>query len=238
MRFRKIVKLFARYSIAVSGSKGSGKDLVIANVIARRRLPYVSNMDYVCKHAKHYPFEYDKINVSGNTYKDFIHGSVKPYVYPYPDKTDVYISDAGIYFPSQYSGLLDRDYKELATFEAILRHVGNARLHYNCQAQDRVWNKIREQCDYFIRCRRSFVLFGKLCITFCTTYDKASSAQDRVRPCRVRVPLLGNKVARMQARVYTDQFYNTYGEVKDRILIYWNKSKYNTRHFKEMLSPK
>lgn len=235
MRFNKVVRLFSRYSVAISGSKGSGKDLLMGNVIARRHLPYVSNMDYKCKRSQHYPFEYSKINVSGNTYVDFIHGNVKPYEYPYPDKTDIYISDAGIYFPSQYCGALDRDYKELATLEGILRHLGDARLHYNCQAQDRVWNKIREQCDYYIRCRRSWCIFGKLCITLCTTYDKASSAQDRVRPSRVKVPIFGNKVAKMNAKIYNDQFYNTYGEVHDRILIYWNKSKYNTRHFKEMM---
>ena len=238
MRFRKIVRLFERNSVAVSGSKGSGKDLLTSNVIARRRLPYVSNMDYACKHSTHHPFDYSKLNVGGNTYENFISGNVKPYVYPYPDKTDIYISDAGIYFPSQYDGQLTRDYKELATLVAILRHLGDCRLHVNSQAHERVFCKLREQMDVFIRCRRSYVLFGKLCITLCTIYDKATSAQDRVRPSRVKVPLLGNKVARMNAKIYNDQFYNTYGEVHDRILIYWNKSKYNTRQFKEMLQPK
>ena len=120
---------------------------------------------------------------------------------------------------------------------AISRHVGNCRVHYNVQHQSRVWDKIREQCDFYIRCRRSFVLFGKICISFITTYDKAESALNRVRPCRVTIPMFAPKTARMQARIYLDQFYNQHGEVHDRILIYWNKSKYNTRQFMEMLKP-
>lgn len=237
MRFRRIVKYFERESVSVCGAKGSGKDLIISNVIARRKLPYISNMNYECKNAKHFPFEYSKLDVGGNTYENFINGELKPYVFPYPDKTDIYLSDCGIYFPSQFDGALSRDYKELPTLEAILRHVGDCRLHTNCQENRRVWLKIREHATRYIRCRKSFVIFGKICITFCTIYDKCSSAENRVRPSRVKVPIFGNKIARMNARIYNDTYFNTYGDVKDRILIYWNKSKYNTRQFREMLKP-
>lgn len=237
MGIKKIVCLFEKYSVSISGSKGSGKDLLTSNVIARRRKPYVSNMDYACKRSHYYPFEYSKLDCGGNNYKNFIHGNVKPYRYPYPDGTDVYISDAGIYFPAQYNGELNRDYKEFPTFMACSRHVGKCRVHINSQNPSRTWDKIREQNDYWIRCNRSFVLLGKICITHLTEYDKAESAQARIRPCRVRVPLFGNKVARMQARVYRDQFYNQHGTVKNRLLIYWHKSKYNTYQFKEMMTP-
>lgn len=230
-----ITRLFDKYSVSICGSKGSGKDLVTANVIARRRKPYVSNMDYNVR-AKWYPFEYNALDVGGNTYKNFISGEVNPYTFPYPDGTDVYISDAGIYFPSQYNGELNRDYKEFPTFMAISRHVGDCRVHINSQNPNRTWDKIREQNDYWLRCKRSYVLFGKICITTLTEYDKYESALARVRPCRVRTPLLGNKVARMQAQIYRDQFYNQHGIVRNRLLIYWNKSKYNTRQFKEIMN--
>lgn len=236
MLFCTLVKYFKNYSVAVSGSKGSGKDLIISNVIARRKKPYISNMDYECKKSQHYPFEYEKLNCGKNTYKNFLSGNINRYAFPYPDGTDVYLSDAGVYFPSQFCNELNKEYREFPTFMAISRHLGECRVHYNCQAQNRVWDKIREQCDFYIRARRSFVLFGKICISLITTYDKAESCQNRVRPCRVTVPLLGNKVAKMQARVYRDQFYNQHGEVRDRVLIYLNKSKYNTRQFKEMLN--
>lgn len=232
MTIRKVKKLFERYSVSVSGPKGSGKDLLTTNVIARRKKPYISNVD--CG-GKFYPLEYSKLDCGGNTYQNFITGQVNRYVFPYPDGTDVYISDAGIYFPAQYNGELNRFYRELPTFMAVSRHLGDCRVHINSQNPQRTWDKIREQNDYFLRCRRSFVLFGKICITLFTTYDKYESALARVRPCRVRVPLF-NRQAQMNARIYRDQFYNAHGEVKDHICIYWNKSKYDTRFFRKLLS--
>lgn len=237
MRFKKFVKLYDMYSVSVSGSKGSGKDLITANVIARRKRPYISNVDYKCKYATHYPFDYSLLDCGGNTYENFLSGNIIPYEFPYPDFTDLYLSDCGIYFPSQYNGELNKKFREFPTFMALSRQLGNCYVHTNTQSLNRVWDKIREQNDYFIRCRRSFVLFGKICITFLTTYDKADSCLNRVRPCRVTVPMFAPKNARMQARIYRDTFYNQHGEVKDRVLIYWNKSKYNTRLFKEMLKP-
>lgn len=231
MRFKKIVQLFKNYSVSVSGSKGSGKDLLTANVIARRRTPHISNMKY---QDDTIPFEYSKLDCGGNTYKELMKGKVKPYKFPYPDGTDVYLSDCGVYFPAQYNGELNKDYREFPTFMALSRHLGDCRVHINSQCANRTWDKIREQCDYYIRCRRSFVFFGKICITFVTLYDKYESALSRVRPCRIRVPLF-NRQAQMQAKIYRDNFFNQHGDVKNKILIYWNKSKYDTRHFKKLL---
>ena len=49
MNMRKIVKLFEQGNVCVVGLRGCGKDMLFANVIARRRQPYVSNTDYHCK---------------------------------------------------------------------------------------------------------------------------------------------------------------------------------------------
>lgn len=231
MRFKKIVQLFKNYSVSVSGSKGSGKDLLTANVIARRRKPHISNMKY---QDDTLPFNYRDLDCGGNTYKELMLGKIKPYKFPYPDGTDVYLSDCGVYFPAQYNGELNKDYREFPTFMALSRHLGDCRVHINAQCANRTWDKIREQCDYYIRCRKSIVLFGKIVIQFVTTYDKYESALNRVRPCRIRVPFF-NREAQMQARIYRDNFFNQHGEVKNRILIYLNRSKYDTRHFKRLL---
>lgn len=232
MRFSKVVKLFKRYSVSISGSKGSGKDLLTSNVVARRKKPYICNVDYKCKKAEWIPWNYDDLNCGGNTYKNLITGDIKRYSFPYGENVDVYISDAGIYFPAQYNGELNRDYKEFPTYMALSRHLANGRVHINSQNPNRTWDKIREQSDYWIRCRKSFYIFG-LCITFFTTYDKYESALNRVRPCRVRVPWR-NKVAQTQARTYRDNFYNSHGTVKNRFTIYFNRSRYNTKFFKEV----
>ena len=228
---KRIIKLFQDGNVSVCGLRGTGKDMLFANVIARRRLPYVSNVDYG---GTRHEFEYDKIDCGGNTYKDFITGLVKKYVFPYDDGTDFYISDCGIYFPSQYCSDLNRYYGNMATFQALTRHLGECNFHTNCQNLNRVWDKIREQSDTYIMCNWCKVLFGFV-IQKVTIYEKYESACNRVRPNRIRRPFLTANERSVQAAMYCDTFDNTHGEIASRVLIYRNRGKYNTRNFKEVL---
>lgn len=91
----KIIRLFEAGNVCVCGLRGRGKDMLFANVIARRSAPYVSNTDYGGQRMRFAPRDFD---CGGNTYKNFISGEITPYVYPFPDSTDIYISDAGVYF--------------------------------------------------------------------------------------------------------------------------------------------
>lgn len=236
MGFRYIVNLFKKHSVCVVGMKGSGKDLLMANVVCRRNKPYVSNMDY-CARAERFPLDMSALDCGGNTYNNFISGDIKPYVWPYPENTEVYISDVGVYFPSQYCGELNRDYKYFPIFLALSRHVGghDCKVHCNCQNLNRVWDKIREMSDVYLLCRWSRVLFGFLVIQKVTEYDKHDSCVARINPCRVHTPLFGNKVAKMQAETYIDGFYNAHGRVRNHILIYFNKSRYDSYIFKSKL---
>lgn len=235
MRLKKVIKLFEEGSVNVNGKRGSGKDLLMSNIVARRKLPYVGTVPYG---GEYYPFEYDKIALSGNTYKNLISGKITDYKYPYPDKTDIYLSDCGVFFPSQYCGELNRDYPELATFCALSRHLGDCSVHFNTQAPQRPWDKLREQSETYIRCRWAKVIrLGriKVVVQKITLYDKFSSCCDKVEPCRVKIPLLGSKEVKMQARTYVDKFRNQYGNVTSHFLVYLHKSEYDTRYFKTLL---
>lgn len=65
-------------------------------------------------------------------------------------------------------------------------------------------------------------------------YEKYESAVNRVPPFRLKRPLINPD--RVQTWEIQKQSYEiAHGLVKPRILIYLNKSKYNTRIFKEML---
>ena len=75
-----------------------------------------------------------------------------------------------------------------------------------------------------------------LVIQFITIYDKYDSCVNRVSPCRVRVPILGNPVAKMQARTYYDNFFNQHGLVQNKLLIYFNKSSHDTYYFEKLLA--
>ena len=232
MRFKKIVKMFESGNVCVTGLRGTGKDLLTANVVVRRKKPYVSNIDYGGYFA---PFDTYKINLGENSYKNFISGDIKHYEFPYSRGSDIYISDVGVYFPSQYCNELNRDFKYLPGYLALCRQVSHNNTHINVQNLNRAWDKIREQSDIYIRCRRCFyVPIINLVLQFITIYDKYESCVNRVQPCRVSLPLF-NPAGKAQVDVYKDNFFNTHGSVKNRILLYFNRSKYDTYYFEKLL---
>lgn len=147
---RYICRIFKKGNTLTCGPIGSGKDMMIANVVVRRDQEYVSNVDYGGSFIKFDPTVFD---VGKNTFKNFLTNDVKKYVYPYNDGADIYISDGGVYFPSQHCSDLNKMFPYFPTFFALVRQLGNARIHTNVQAIPRIWDKIREQSqDYFIRC--------------------------------------------------------------------------------------
>lgn len=231
MRFKKILKLFESGNVCVCGLRGCGKDLLMSNVVTKRKLPYVANVDYG---GNHYDFKYEDFDCGKNIYDSFITGTVKQYQYPYPDGTDVYLSDAGVYFPSQYCNELNKKYGYMAVFQALSRHVGQCNFHFNTQSLNRVWDKIREQSDIYILCRRCFYLNG-LVIQFITLYDRYQSAVDRQRPLKLPGQLFSSRESRMMRQTALAQYEASHGLIKDGILIYRNRSDYDTRRFKKML---
>lgn len=231
MRIRKIVRLFEDGNVCVCGLRGRGKDLLMANVAVRRNKEYVCNVNYGGVHHQFNPMDY---NCSGNTYKNFITGKVKKYVYPWSDGTDIYISDAGVYFPSQYCNELNRGYGYFATFMALSRHLGDCNVHFNAQNLNRVWDKIREQSDCYIMVNGCVVLFGKLVLQKVTLYELFDSAQKRVPPFRLPRPFL-NRDRQFQWEVQKSNYDIAHGSIKRKLLVYWHKSNYNTRFFREVL---
>lgn len=228
---KKIIKLFESGNVCVSGLRGRGKDMLIANVVMRRKLPYVSNVNYG---GHYFPLHMQEFDCGGNTYHNFITGDLKPYTFPYADGTEIYISDAGVYFPAQYCKQLNKDYGYFSTFIALSRQLGSCNVHINVQNLNRCWDKIREQSDIYICCNWTRVLFGKLVIQKVTIYEKYESAVDRIPPYRPpRVAL--NNDRRLQVLMEKQRYRLSYGEIEPRILIYFNKSDYDTRVFKTML---
>lgn len=242
MFIRSIVKMYEKGNVLCCGLRGTGKDMLTANVIARRGGYYVSNVNYKSKNcfrfrknfygkSRYIRFNPELLRV-GNSYKEFLTNQVKSYVYPYPDGTDIYISDAGVYFPSQDFVELNRQFKDIPTFLALSRHLGNCNVHVNSQAINRVWDKIREQSETYIMCRKCIVL-GKFVIQQVRIYEKLQSAIDNVPPCRVKIPILGKD--KIHAQLSIENYRIQYGVIKSRWLFYINKSDYDTRIFKTIL---
>lgn len=224
-------RYFDKHSMGVTGERGAGKDMLMGN-IAVRSIGYVSNMDYGGNYEK---LDFDKISMNGNTYENLINGNVKYYKYPYQEGHDIYISDAGAYFPSQHFGALNARFKGIPLFNALCRHLGNVEVHVNVQNLERCYDKFREHLRYIIDAQWCKVLFkGRIVIQKIRVYGKAQSCIDHVKPCRIRIPWLASKQVKLTSKMHVDQFENSYGTIQDYLLVYVNKTKYDTRYFKKL----
>lgn len=230
MRLKTIIKLFEDGNVSVSGLRGRGKDMLMANVAVRRNKQYVSNVDYG---GDRLPFDLQKIDLAGNSYQNFISGNVRPYYYPYADGVDFYISDVGVYFPSQYCSELNKKYPNIPGFMALTRHLGEANFHYNVQNLNRCWDKIREQSDTYICCRRCLVIFG-IVFQRVRIYELYTSAVANTPPFPVKKPWFSSD-RRLSWELAYANYLSAHGEIKSGFLIYRNKSNYDTRIFKKIL---
>lgn len=232
--FKYIVRQFKKHNCCVVGMKGTGKDLIFGNVIARRKNDdYISNLDY-SNRSGFIRLDFDKINCGGARWTDFVDGTLPYYEFPYPIDTDVYVSDVGVYLPAQYCNEINKRYPYIATYQALSRQVTRGgKFHINTQSLNRCYDKIREQSDKYFLCRWCvYIPKVNIVIQLVTEYDKYQSCVDRVKRPRIRVPFF-NKEAQIQAEVYLDKFRNTYGKIKNHLLIYRNKSKHDTYYFEK-----
>lgn len=237
MLMRSLIKYFKDGNVLVTGLRGRGKDMLMANVIARRAKPYISNVDYKCKDKRCIWFKYNPLEFdTHNTYKNFIDGNVVPYRFNYPDGTDIYISDAGVYFPSQYCNELNKLYGGFVSFMALSRHLGAMNVHTNSQNINRVYDKIREQADGYIYCNKCIVLPFGFVLQLITIYEKYESCANRVPPFCLSKPIF-NKDRQQQWEIQFTNYRITHGKVERKILFYRNKTQYDTRIFKTMLDP-
>lgn len=232
MLFRNVIKLFKNGNVCVTGLRGKGKDLLFGNVITRRKKDYISNLDYT-NDERFYYLDFDKLDLGKNTYLNLINNNVNFYDFPYPTGADIYLSDGGIYLPSQYCNQLNNKYPYLATYQALSRQVSHNNFHVNVQNLNRLWDKVREQSDTYIMCNKCFYIFGVV-FQVITIYDKYESCVNRVKPCRVTSPLFAKKEVKLNVQMYRDNFFNQHGNVKRRLLIYFNKSKHDTYYFEKL----
>lgn len=232
MNIHSVIKLFDNGNVCVVGLRGSGKDMLCANVTQYRNKPYICNVDYGGYFNR---LTSDLFNLGGNTFADFKHGTLKPYSFPYPDYTDVFLSDVGVYYPSHECSYLDKHDKGLPLFMALSRQLGLCNVHLNVQNLERAWTKIREQSDTYIRTNWCKVFFGKIVVQSITIYERAQSVIDRVPECPFKTPLLCDKQMKEYYNIKKLEYRVSYGDIKNRLLIYINKSSYDTRFFKKLL---
>lgn len=223
-------------NVMIDGERGTGKDMLFSNVIARRRAPYyISPVDYKItnkiRKKRWIRLDLNKL-MTNNRYNNFITGNFVRYYYPYKDKIDIYLPDCGVYFPAQYCNELNRDYKDLPTFIALSRHLGECNVHCNTQSLNRVWDKLREQSSTYIHCLSCKVICGYV-FQRIRIYERYDSALQRIAP--FTAPFTTNKETRSLYNAQRVAYRNQHGFIKEKLLIYKNKSAYNTRYFRDIL---
>jgi len=233
-----ILNCFRRGNVIVNGLRGMGKDVMFSWVVNKRQIEYCSNVDY-SKGNRYVKFDPEYLSLGGNTFENFMDGAIIPYKYPLSDGCDFYISDAGVYFPSQEFSKLNKKYPSVALFQALSRHVGDCNFHCNVQNLNRLWDKIREQSDCYVMMKGTKFLINRKkhpklskYLNFCYTmkgyvYERYDSAVARVKPMKRRWGRLG--------KIEYDKFLASYGEIRKFKITAFGRPSYNDRIFKEML---
>lgn len=226
---RFFIGLFSKGNVIVTGLRGRGKDMAFCIVINARKRNYISNVRYSDPKRRFscIPFDANVWKIGGNEYKNFADGTVKKFKYPYPDNTDYFISDAGVYYPAQYATELVKRYSGAPLFQALSRHLGNANVHCNVQNLNRLWDKLREQSDLYVCMKGCKVLFGKFAFLRGSVYEKAESCEARLSP-----PHFGIGKEAQNRRVI---FEAQNGKIKNFWFIAKVPYRYDDRRFKRML---
>ena len=224
-----ILDKFIKGNVIVAGKKGKGKDLFFNYVINARKCNCRSNIQFNPKLCEKTELDYLTLkdeNGKQLEYSDFLNGKFKPIKKNIDECVDYYISDAGVFLPSQFQAELCKKYPSLPITYALSRHLARMNVHANSQSILRIWDKLREQADSYFIMRKS-INFGLFFIQKLTYYDDYQRALSNLRPFHSN-RLLSSKENKALAENYRAQN----GNIMDLWIIQWNKKiAYDTREF-------
>lgn len=174
-----LLDTFQNSNVVVFGKKGAGKDVLFALVIYLMDGLHYANMPYNDKTLLLKSLK--QLDVGGNDFNNLVQGNIKKYDDPFIKGLPIFISDGAVYFGSQFDGEINKAYSGVATFMALSRQLGEHQIHVNTQALTRLYKKIREQSDAFIRCLRTQDC-GRFLMVDAISYDRIQSADGGILP--------------------------------------------------------
>lgn len=223
----RIVGAFKSGSVIVTGRKRYGKDILFSTVIKKRGETYFSNINYGGDY-RH--IDMKEMLLGDNTYNNFIQGKVNVCEKNKDlEGHDIYLSDGGVYLPSQMDSYLHKIYPSFPISYALSGHLWDNGIHVNTQRLDRVWKALREQADYFVFMRKRCLKLPFFIVLFTTEYTKYESAVKELSPMK---STLFNKYSKAEKEL----FKANNGFVKDGLIIVRKSSlKYDTRAFHKVI---
>lgn len=226
LKCRQVLRIQKKNNVIVFGHKGKGKDLIFQYFINKRKEPYYSNCDYGGEFRKD-----SLLNLStDNDYNDFINDTIK-IAKKDEDREglDTYISDGGVYLPSNHDTALHKRYKGMPIFYALSRHLYNSNVHVNVQNLERLWKALREQADYYIKAngviKLPFLLIVKAC-----AYENYNDALQGLKPLKKRI------LDKNESKTHLEIANSSRGEIKPFFIIMLKKHiYYDTREFHKII---
>lgn len=175
-----LLETFESSNVLVFGKKGAGKDVLFGLVTHLTNGLHYSNIPYNSKTLLLKSLK--QLDVGGNGFSDIVNGTIKKYDDPFIPGLPIFISDGAVYFGSQYDSKINTEFSGVATFMALSRQLGEHQIHVNTQALGRLYLKIREQADVFIRCLHTRDC-GTFMIVDAISYDRYETATKGMLPC-------------------------------------------------------
>lgn len=229
---KNIIRLFNDGNVIVAGHKGNGKDLLFQYVITKREKDgaiHAANIRYTEK-TKLRPIDFYKLH--NNDMYNFIGGNFNKEKKEFVEREDYYISDVGTALPSQYGKKLEKVFPTFPIVYALSRHLADFNIHCNVQNFGRVWDKLREQADYYVWCNWARVLGGRFAIQSVTIYDRYQSALANIQPYKCKRRLFGLIPPKPEDYARANEHNAKYGTI--RKYTFWHilpKQHYDTRYF-------
>lgn len=232
---KQIIRMFRDGNVIVAGHKGHGKDLLFQYVISRREKDgeiHAANIKYT-DNTKVRPISFYALQYNG--IKNFVSGHFVREDKRFTEKEDYYISDVGNALPAQYSSKLDKEYPTFPIVYSLSRHLAQLNIHCNSQNFERVWNKLREQADYYMWCEWAKVFFGKIAIQRVVIYNEYKSAVNHIQPYKC-YRFLGIMPPSKEDRAHANTHNAQYGTI--RRYTFWHilpKQHYDTRAYHKLI---
>lgn len=232
---KELLRMFRAGNVIVAGHKGRGKDLLFQYVISRREKDgevHASNIKYTDK-TNIRPISY--YGLHNNTFKNFISGKYELETKNFVEKEDFYISDVGNALPAQYGKTLEKLYPTFPIVYSLSRHLGDFQIHCNTQNFGRVWDKLREQGDYYIWCEKATVI-GRIAFQRFVVYDRYQSAMNNIQPYKCKRRLLGLLPPKPEDYSRANEHNARYGTIRRYFM--WHilpKQHYDTRAYHKIL---
>ena len=223
---KELIHCFENDNVIVYGLKGHGKDLIFNKVINARNVPCYANIPYNKELCTQKPLT--DFSVAPNTSLDVLNQNITQIKKINKENTDMYISDGGIFLPSQLSNTLCKKYPSLPIYYALSRHLTNSNIHINTQYLGRVWDKLREHAGYYVKACKTVKIFGFLLTQF-NIYDRYDSAMAQLEPYKAT-----GLVTHSESRANIEDFKAKHGRI-EKYWIIQHKSKvyYKSRYFHE-----